>query len=160
MEKVTAIVTCHNREGEIEACLKSVRWVDELIVVDSGSTDRTVELARPYADRMLVHEYRSAAAQKNWAIPRAAHPWILIIDSDEVMPDSLRDEILEELENPRFGRYRVFRRSIFLGREMKHGGLAHDQNDIVFRKDEYRFSDDEVHAVLLPEAKSGRNKLK
>ncbi len=155
MEKVTAIVTCQDREDEIEACLKSVRWVDELIVVDSGSTDRTVERARPLADRVLVHEYRSAAAQKNWAIPRATHPWILIIDSDEVMPEPLRDEIRKELRNPRFGRYRVFRRAIFLGRVMKHGGLAHDQNDIIFRKETYRFSDDEVHAVLLPADKSG-----
>jgi glycosyltransferase involved in cell wall biosynthesis len=161
MEKVTAIVTCQNREDEIEACLKSVRWADELIVVDSGSTDRTVELARPYADRLLVHEYRSAAAQRNWAIPQASHPWVLIIDSDEVMPESLREEIRKELKNPRFGRYRVFRRGIFLGREMKHGGWANDQNNILFRKDTYRFSDDEVHPVLLPEDNPGilKNRL-
>lgn len=161
MEKVTAIVTCQDREAEIEACLKSVRWADELIVVDSGSTDRTLERARKFADRILVHEYQSAAAQRNWAIPQASHPWILIIDSDEVMPDGLRDEIKKELAEPRFGCYRVFRRGIFLGREMKHGGWASDQNNILFRRADYRFSDDEVHPVLIPAARPGifRNRL-
>lgn len=161
MEKISAIITCQDREDEIEDCLKSVRWADELIVVDSGSTDRTVERARNLADRILVHDYRSAAAQRNWAIPRASHPWILIIDSDEVMPDELRVEIRKELENPRFGRYRVFRRGIFLGREMRHGGWANDQNNILFKKDTYRFSDDEVHPVLLPQDQPGifKNRL-
>lgn len=155
MEKVSAIITCQDREAEIEDCLKSVRWVDELIVVDSGSTDRTVEKARPLADRMLFHEYKSAAAQRNWTIPQATHPWVLIIDSDEIMPEALQAEIREELKNPRFGRYRVFRRGIFLGREMKHGGWANDQNNILFRRDVYRFSDDEVHPVLLPDDTPG-----
>lgn len=161
MEKVTAIVTCQDRENEIEACLKSVRWADELIVVDSGSTDRTVERARPWTDRLLFHEYLSESAQRNWVIPQAAHPWILIIDSDEVMPEPLRDEIRRELENPRYGRYRVCRRGIFLGREMKHGGWASDQNNILFRRDVYRFSDDEVHPVLLPADRPGifKNRL-
>lgn len=155
MDKITGIVTCFNRENEIEQCLESISWVDELIVVDSFSTDRTVELAKKYADVFLEHEYLSAAAQRNWTIPRASHPWILIIDSDEVMPEELRDEIQEELKNPLFERYRVFRRGIFLGRKMKHGGWQRDQNNILFRKDKYHFSDDEVHPVLLPEDKPG-----
>jgi len=161
VEKITAIITCCNREEEIERCLSSMRWVDELIVIDSGSTDRTVERAGKYADRVLIREYHSAADQRNWAIPQASHPWILIIDSDEVMPPALRAEIREELEKPRFGRYRVFRRGIFLGREMKHGGWHRDQNNILFRRDSYRFSDDEVHPVLLPDDLPGlfKNRL-
>ena len=161
MEKISAIITCFNREDEIEQCLESVRWVDELIVVDSFSTDRTIELARKYADKFLQHEYLSAAAQRNWAIPQAAHPWILIIDSDEVMPPELGEEIRRELEKPRYGRYRVYRRGFFLGVEMKHGGWNRDTNNIVFRQDRYRFNDDEVHPLLLPEDDYGifRNRL-
>ena len=155
MEKISAIVTSFNREDEIEECLRSVSWVDELIVVDSFSTDRTVELAEKYADRLLHHEYLSAAAQRNWTIPQASHPWIMIIDSDEVMPEELRDEIKKEMEAPRYQRYRVWRKGIFLGREMKHGGWQRDQNNILFKKDIYRFSDDEVHPILLPESEYG-----
>ncbi len=155
MNKVSGIVTCFNKENEIEQCLRSVRWVDELIVVDSFSTDRTAERAKKYADVFLEHEYLSAAAQRNWTIPHATHPWILIIDSDEVMPVELRDEIIRELKNPRYGRYRVFRRCFFLGREMKHGGWQRDQNNILFQKDIYHFSDDEVHPILLPDDKPG-----
>jgi len=161
MEKVTGIVTCFNREDEIEPCLKSVRWVDELIVVDSFSTDRTVERAKPYADIFYQHEYITATDQRTRAISRASHPWILIIDSDEVIPDELRDEIRQELENPRYGKYRVFRRGFFLGKEMKHGGWQRDQNNMLFRKDTYYFSDDEVHPVLLPDDQPGvfKNRL-
>ena len=161
MEKVSGIVTCFNREDEIEQCLQSVRWVDELIVVDSFSTDRTVELVKPYADIFFQHEYISATDQRSRAISRASHPWIMIIDSDEVMPDALRDEIREELKNPRYGKYRVFRRGFFLGHEMKHGGWQRDQNNILFRKDTYHFSDDEVHPVLLPDDTPGifKNRL-
>ncbi len=66
MEKVSGIVTCFNMENEIEQCLESIRWVDELIVVDSFSTDRTVELANPYSDIFLQRAYLNAANQKNW----------------------------------------------------------------------------------------------
>jgi len=155
MEKISAIITSFNREDEIEECLRSVSWVDELIVVDSFSTDRTVELAEKYADLLLHHEYLSAAAQRNWTIPQASHPWIMIIDSDEMMPEELRDEIKKEMEAPRYQRYRVWRKGIFLGREMKYGGWQRDQNNILFKKDIYRFSDDEVHPILLPESEYG-----
>ncbi len=161
MEKVTGIVTCFNREDEIEQCLQSVRWVDELIVVDSFSTDRTVERAKPFADIFYQHAYITATDQRSRAISRASHPWILIIDSDEVIPDELRDEIIQELKNPSYGKYRVFRRGFFLGEEMKHGGWQRDQNNILFRKDTYYFSDDEVHPVLLPDDTPGifKNRL-
>ncbi|MDP8214015.1 MAG: glycosyltransferase family 2 protein [Candidatus Euphemobacter frigidus] len=155
MEKVSGVVTCFNRENEIERCLQSIRWVDELIVIDSFSTDRTVELAKPYADIFLQHEYISDTSQRHRAISHASHPWILIIDSDEVMPKELCDEIREELKNPRYGRYRVFRRGFFLGREMKHGGWNRDQNNILFLKDTYRFSDVEIHPILLPDDRAG-----
>ncbi|HOO76559.1 MAG TPA: glycosyltransferase family 2 protein [bacterium] len=155
MEKISGIVTCFNRENEIADCLASVDWVDELVVVDSFSTDRTAEIAGRYADVLLRHEYRSAAAQRNWAMERTSHDWTLIIDSDEVMPPELRDEIREEMAAPRYDRYRVFRRGIFLGKEMRHGGWPRDTNNILFRKSVYRFNDDEVHPLLLPEGACG-----
>jgi len=91
--KLTVIVLSFNVEDQIEACLTSVRWADEVLVVDSFSTDRTSQLAASLADRVLQHEYLNYAAQHNWAIPQAAHEWILIVDSDEQVSRELQDEI-------------------------------------------------------------------
>jgi len=153
--KVSGIVTCFDNMPHIEACLESMRWVDELIVVDSFSTDGTAELARKIADRVFQREYTSESGQRNWAVERASHPWIVLIDSDEVIPTPLREEIRATLRNPRYNRYKVFRRGIFLGREMKHGGWNRDKNNLLFRQDRYRFDGAEVHSRLLPEDKYG-----
>jgi len=154
MEKVSGIVTCFNRENEIEQCLQSVRWVDELIVVDSFSTDRTVERVKPYADKFFQREYSSPGDQKNWAITRASYSWIVVIDSDEVMPEELRDEIRRTLRSPTFDCYLVYRRGIFLGKKMKHGGWNRDTNYLLFSGNRYRYTD-EVHERLVPETDYG-----
>lgn len=161
MEKVSAIVTCFNRENEIEACLQSLRWVDELIVVDSQSSDHTPELARKYADKFFQREYSSPGDQKNWAVQHASHLWILAIDSDEIMPEELRDEILETLKNPRFNQYQVYRRNFFLGKEMRHGGWNRDKLVILFKKNIYRYTVDVPHDHLVPEDERGsfKNRL-
>ena len=154
MEKVSAIVTCFNRENEIAACLESLRWADELIVVDSFSRDRTLEIARRYTARLYQREYHSPGGQKNWAITQATHPWIVSIDSDEVMPVDLKNEVRSTLVAPRFRLYKVYRRGIFVGRELKHGGWNLDTNYLLFRKDTYRYTE-EVHERLMPASAFG-----
>jgi len=155
MERVSAIVTCFNRAKEIEACLSSLEWVDELIVVDSFSTDDTVEKARRFTDKVLQREYRSAADQKNWALARTSYDWVLRVDSDEIMPVALRDEISAVLKAPRFTRYHAYRRNYFLGKEIKRCGWNTDQVPILFRRDRHRFNEAEVHPRLIPEGKYG-----
>ena len=81
-EKVTALVPTFNEESNIEACLESIRWADEILVVDSFSTDKTVDIARRYTDHVLEHEYVNSATQKNWTIPQVEHPWVLVVDAD------------------------------------------------------------------------------
>ena len=93
---ITALITTYNVEHCIEACLKSLSgWLDEILVVDSFSTDRTLEIVSRYTPNVLQHEYISQAAQCNWAIPRAKNEWVLLIDSDEVVSPELRQEIIE-----------------------------------------------------------------
>lgn len=82
MSKLTALIPCRNESANIRDCLESVKWVDEIFVVDSFSTDDTVDICRQYTDRVVQHEYISPALQKNWAIPQATHPWVLIVDAD------------------------------------------------------------------------------
>src|SRR5687768_8987720 len=98
--KLSVIVPTGNREDVIEDCLKSVRWADEVIVVDSMTTDGTLAIAQTYADRILRHDYGFSARQKNWAIPQAAHEWVLIVDTDERIPSRLREEIESALSSP------------------------------------------------------------
>jgi len=99
-EPVTVLIPTFNEEDNIRACLESVKWADELFVVDSFSTDRTLDICRGYTERIVQHEYVNSAAQKNWAIPQASHQWVMIVDSDERVSDELRDSILKALENP------------------------------------------------------------
>jgi len=154
-EPISAVVVCMNREGEIEQCLQSLRWAEELVVVDSFSTDRTPEIARRYADKFFQREYASIGDQRNWALEQTSHRWILMIDSDEMVPGDLRDEIREALRNPRAQRYAVYRRNFFLGREMKHGGWNTDRMTILFRKDRYRYPVGAPHVRPVPEEKGG-----
>ncbi len=161
MEKVSGVVVCYNNMPYIKNCLESMTWVDELIVVDSFSDDGTEKLGEEYADRFIQHEYISAGNQKNFAFSQASHPWVAVIDSDEIMPAPLRDEIRRTLQDPQYGYYQVYRRGIFLGKEMKHGGWNRDKNYLLIRPDRYRFNEDEVHERLIPENDFGifKNRL-
>jgi glycosyltransferase involved in cell wall biosynthesis len=81
--KLTALIPTFNEQEMIRDCLESVRWADEILVVDSFSRDKTLDIANEYGARILQHEYQNSAAQKNWAIPQATHEWVLLVDSDE-----------------------------------------------------------------------------
>ena len=150
--KITALVPTFNEEENLRDCLASVRWADEIFVVDSFSPDRTLEIAREFSARMVQHEYVNSAAQKNWAIPQASHPWVLLVDADERVTPELGEEIRRILaEGPRFGGYWIRRSNHFLGRRMKHCGWETDQVIRLFRRDLGRYQEREVHAeILLP----------
>ncbi|MBN2056615.1 glycosyltransferase family 2 protein [bacterium] len=162
MNKLTVLIPCRNEERHIGACLESVRWADEILVVDSGSTDRTVEIARTYTDRILEHEYVNSAAQKNWAIPQAANEWVLIVDADERVTPELADEITRLLAGePAANGYYIYRRNHFLGREIHHSGWQRDKVLRLFRKSVSLYPEKWVHADMIvdgPVAKL-RNKL-
>src|SRR3989338_9752750 len=97
--KITVLVPTYNEEKNIRDCLESVKWADEIFIVDSFSSDRTLEIAKEYTDRIIQHEYINSAAQKNWAIPQARYEWVLIVDSDERVTKELREEIEKVLSD-------------------------------------------------------------
>ncbi len=150
--KITALVPTFNEEENLRDCLASVRWADEIFVVDSYSQDRTLEIAREFSARVVQHEYVNSAAQKNWAIPQASHPWILLLDADERVTPELGDEIRRILaEGPRFDGYWIRRANHFLGRRVKHCGWETDRVIRLFRRDLGRYQEREVHAeIQLP----------
>src|SRR5260370_14057615 len=118
-----AIIT-RNAEANLERTLGSVGWADEIVVVDSGSDDRTEEIARSYRSRFYVEEWRGFAAQKNSALEKCSGEWILSLDADEALSDELAKEIWELLErDPPFDGYALPRRNLFMGRFIRYGGV-------------------------------------
>lgn len=153
---MSVLVPCYNNQDIIEDCLGSVRWADEVVVVDSFSTDRTCEIARRYADRVLQHKYHNSATQKNWAIPQVTHEWVLIVDTDERVSPQLRTEIEQVLASPGvFVGFRIPRANHLLGRPLHHGGSWPDYQVRLFRRDLGRYQDREVHAHVDLEGPCG-----
>ena len=140
-EPVSALVTTKNEERTLRACLESIRWADEVVVVDSGSTDGTLAIARSIADRVLEHPYENPAAQKNWALPQLAHVWTLILDADERVSPALRQEIESVLADPgRRDGYWIRRENFFFGKPIRSAGWQRDRVLRLFdrRKGAYR----------------------
>jgi glycosyltransferase involved in cell wall biosynthesis len=148
-ELITVIVPTFNEEENLDDCLRSVTWADEILVVDSFSTDRTLEIARRYTSRIVQREYINSASQKNWAIPQATHRWVMVVDSDERVTPELRDEIQALLaRGPDASGYVIRRVNHFLGRRINHGGWARDRVLRVWDRTRGRYQEKEVHAEV------------
>jgi glycosyltransferase involved in cell wall biosynthesis len=136
--RLTVIIPCKNEEANIGECLESARKVaDEVLVADSGSTDRTLDLVRDSGTcRLIEREYINSGDFKNWAIPQAAHEWVLILDADERIPDDLAREIRGLLagEPDRDG-YWIRRANYFMGYRVRFSGWGGDQVLRLFRRD-------------------------
>src|SRR6266542_410797 len=128
-QSLSAIVPTFNEEDNIADCLASLSFADEILVVDSFSTDRTAEIARPVPKvRLLQHEYRGNGPQCNWAMEQAAHSWVLIVDADERVPPALAGEIEDLLEKgPSADHYFLRRENVFLGSVVRHSGWGSDR---------------------------------
>jgi glycosyltransferase involved in cell wall biosynthesis len=148
---VSAIVIAMNNERTIARCIESLRWADEIVVVDSGSTDRTTDICRELGAK--VHEtsdWPGHGPQKNRALDLATSEWVISVDSDEWVTPALREEIERTLKAPGAHRgYALPRRSTFCGREMHHSGWWPDYVLRVFRRDSGRFTDDHTHERLV-----------
>jgi len=156
VEKLTVIVTTYNEEANIRDCLESVKWADEVVVVDSFSTDRTQEIAREYTDQLREHEYVNPAAQKNWIIPQATGDWILLIDADERVTAELKEEILAVLRNRSgFDGYYIKRLNYFLDEPIRHCGWGKDEVLRLFRKGKGQYPNKWVHEELIIKGKVG-----
>lgn len=156
MEKLTAIIPTGNEAHNIEEVLKTVAFADEIMVVDSFSTDNTVELAKKYTNFIIQREYENSASQKNWAIPQASHEWILLVDADERITPELEAEIKSILAKPNENvAYWIYRDNLFMGQALKHSGISGDKCIRLFRKSKCRYEEKHVHAEIITEGKVG-----
>jgi glycosyltransferase involved in cell wall biosynthesis len=150
-QPLTVLVPCFNNQDIIARCLDSVVWADEILICDSFSTDRTLEIARRYTDRIIQHEYINSAKQKNWAIPQATHEWVLLVDTDEVISPELRREIERFLAAPpaNVSACQIARRNMILGQWVRDLNLWPDYAMRLFRRDLARYQKKEVHADMV-----------
>ena len=150
MEKITAIIPTFNEEVHIKDAIESVLWCDEIIVVDSFSKDRTVEIVKSFPQvRLLEHEYEHSAAQKNWTIPQTSHPWIFLLDADERPTQELVDEIKSVIKKgTKYSGFWIYRRNHFMGKRINFSGWQSDKVIRLFKRDECKYQNKHVHAEI------------
>ena len=154
---VSAVVITKNEEAAIGRCLESLAWAHEVIVVDSGSTDRTIEICTSLGARVHAADWQGPATQRNRGIEYATGDWILALDADEWVTDALRREIEHTLAgSPGADAYRIPRLSSYCGRYMRHGGWWPDYVSRLFRRGAARFGGGIVHDHLVYDGPMGR----
>ena len=156
MIPVSVVIIAKNEEGNIEDALRSAGGFKEIIVVDSFSTDRTIEICRRYTDRVFQHAWPGYARQKQLAVDHAQGPWVLILDADERITPDLREEIARVMQNTAYDGFSMPRRNYFLGRWIKHGGWWPDCTLRLFRKDRGGLEDREVHEKVVVNGRVGQ----
>jgi len=162
MQKLTAIIPTGNEIHNIEAVIASVKFADEILIVDSFSTDGTYEKAKELATKVIRREYQYSASQKNWAIPQAAHEWVLLVDADERVTPELEKEIKETISNPTNNiAYWIGRNNHFMGERVKYSGWRNDKVIRLFKRDLCKYEDKQVHAEIIADGAvdSLKNKL-
>jgi glycosyltransferase involved in cell wall biosynthesis len=156
--RLSAIIIAKNEARNIGACLDTLAFCDERIVVDGDSEDGTAEIARAKGAHVVTAAWRGFGAQKNFALSQASGDWVLSIDADERVTPALAQAIEDAIADAVGGvdGYEMPRRSSFLGREMRHSGWSPDYVLRLFRRGHARFSDDLVHERLICEGKVRR----
>lgn len=153
--KLSVIVITHNEEENIADFLESVKWADEVVVVDQSSTDATMEIACKFTDKVFVTAKQDTAnVDRMFAIEKASYDWILLLDADERVPKGLEDEIKKILQTPSYSAYYLGRRNFFLGRWIRHGGWYPAYAIKLFKKG-YAYFPPKVHHDGYARCKAG-----
>ncbi|HEY8368313.1 MAG TPA: glycosyltransferase family 2 protein [Thermodesulfobacteriota bacterium] len=152
-------LVCRDEARIIDRTLAAASFADEIVVVDSGSTDGTVEIARRYTPHVIHHPWLGYAEQKNLAIERTTGDWILSLDADEIVEPDLAEEIRAIVADPAsLPAYRIPRKLVFLGRVIRHGGWYPDLNLRLFRRGVGRFEPRRVHEAIRVDGPVGRTR--
>jgi glycosyltransferase involved in cell wall biosynthesis len=153
MSTLTVITLTLNEAHNIGPCLESVRWADEILVIDSGSTDNTLTLARTFTPHIFTITWEGYGAARNFALGKATGDWILWLDADERVTPDLAEEIRHILavNPPAIDGYSISRRAYFLGRWIRHSGWYPGRVTRLFRRGKGTFSETRVHEQLRTE---------
>ncbi|TAM82688.1 MAG: glycosyltransferase family 2 protein [Acidobacteria bacterium] len=150
MQSISATIITRNEAAHIARAIRSLDCADEILVVDSGSTDDTVKIAAALGARTVTHSWEGFAAQKNFAVRKASHDWVLSLDADEELNDEARAAIREWKQlTPRVGAYCLARRARYLGRWILHSGWYPDRKIRLFHRGRARWAGDYVHESVV-----------
>ena len=157
LEPLSVIIITHNEEHNIRECLESVAWAGEIIVVDDGSEDATVEIARTFTEHVFYHAWSGFAAQKDFALQKASREWVLSLDADERVPEDLKAEIFTVLQKPDipYDGFWIPRLSTFLGKFIYHGGWYPGYQLRLFRREKATITPVRVHEGFIVEGPVG-----
>lgn len=154
--KITATIITLNEERNIARAIESLRCADEILIVDSGSVDRTVELAQNLGARVIEAGWRGYAAQKNWAAEQATHDWILSLDADEALSEALEAEIWSlKKAGPQFDAYTMPRLARYLGRWILHSGWYPDRKVRLYQRGKAKWVGEFVHESVIVQGRTG-----
>jgi glycosyltransferase involved in cell wall biosynthesis len=154
--QLSVVLITKNAASQLEKCLQSCREFDEIIVVDSGSNDQTIEIAERFGARIVYQPWLGFGPQKQFAVNQAHNDWVLCLDADEWLSITLLNNIKEILSYPQFTAYRFARCNKFMGRFLRHGEGYPDLSLRLFNRQHARWSDDAVHEYVIADDAVGR----
>ena len=156
MKKITAIIPTLNEEIHIDEAIRSVRFADEIIVIDSFSSDQTLEIAQKHNVKIIKRKFDDFSSQKNFAIDQAQHDWIYVLDADERVTPNVEKEIYEAVQNPgKYVGFYVRRTFYFAGKKLNYSGCQRDKVIRLFLKEYCRYNGSLVHETIQANGKIG-----
>ncbi|TVR37120.1 MAG: glycosyltransferase family 2 protein [Cryomorphaceae bacterium] len=159
MQPLSVVIITLNEAERIDRCIRSVQGLsDDILVVDSGSTDDTVALAEKAGARVVHQNWLGFGAQKKFATSQSRHDWVLALDADEWLSDALKQSIADVLQNPEADAYEMPRRNLFLGRWLRHGEGYPDYSLRLYNRNKANWREDRVHEAVHCSGKVGRLK--
>jgi glycosyltransferase involved in cell wall biosynthesis len=156
MGKISVVIITKNEEKNIRRCLKSIQWADEIVIVDSGSTDRTLDICQRYNCKIISTQWLGFGKTKQLAINSAKYDWVLSIDADEEISTELGNKIKEIfLREPTYNGYKVKRISYYLDKQIKHSGWGKEYKLRLFNRNYGNFNEKPVHETVILKGETG-----
>jgi glycosyltransferase involved in cell wall biosynthesis len=157
MKPVSAVIITLNNDETLQNTLDSLHWVSEILLVDSGSTDQTCDIASKFGCKVIFHPFEGFGAQKHFAVSQATHEWVFVIDADEICTPELQKEIEYSLEHEKYAGYEVPISLVFLGKVLRFGGEYKKPHLRLFNKNKGQYNFARVHEdVVMQEGTVGR----
>ena len=156
---LSVVIITKNEQDKLPRCLESVKWADEIIVVDDYSSDKTIEIAERYTDRIFQRKIDAEGKHRNWAYAQAKNAWVLSLDADEWVTEELKEDITRVLEEgPKFNGYVINRRNYIGDYWVRYGGWYPGSQLKFFRKDKFKYEEAEVHPRVFYKGEWGHLK--
>ncbi|MCX7101552.1 MAG: glycosyltransferase family 2 protein [Methylobacter sp.] len=153
---LSVIIITKNEAEHISRCLASISWADQIIVLDSGSNDNTVELCKAYTGEVFMTDWPGFGVQKQRALNKASHDWVLSLDADEQVSPELRVEIEQAMQSHQFEGFEIPRLSSYCGKQIRHGGWWPDYVLRLFRREHGQFTESVVHERIVVRGEIGK----